>query len=84
MLKIDDFITTTSYYKMGILSVTDVTAIREDKNNTWELYQVNNFYVEVKCRKVSTDNNFKFEMKAFTDVKFLEPYLEKVNINMIV
>jgi hypothetical protein len=78
----NDFITTTPYYKMGVLSVTDVTATREDENNIWELYQVNSFYVEVKCRKENTDNNFKFEMKAFTDVKFLEPYLNDINIEI--
>ena len=44
------------------------------------LYQINNFYVEVKY---DTTNNSILEFQVFINTKLLDPYLEQIDISYI-
>ena len=44
------------------------------------LYQINNFYIEVKY---DTINNCIIEFLLFTNTKLLEPYLKQIDISNI-
>ena len=44
------------------------------------LYQISNFYVEIKYHKL---NNCIAEFQLFTNTKLLEPYLKQIDISYV-
>jgi hypothetical protein len=44
------------------------------------LFQLHGFYVEIFCHKASGTIN---AIRAFEDVRLVEPYLEKINIDSL-
>lgn len=55
-------------------------ASRKLGKDTLFLFQVNNFYVEVYFYEDCEGPGY---MKAFTDSSFLDPYLDKIDINFL-
>ena len=83
MLTLNDYITVSPYYKLAILSVTDVAATVKDEKYQWDLYVVDSFYVEVRYSVGSMKNDYDFKIKAFDDVKSLERYLDSIDLSKI-
>ena len=51
----------------------------EDKDFSYDLHQIDSFYVEVKYRK---PNRTVSGMKAFKNPDLLKPYLDKIDIKL--
>jgi hypothetical protein len=56
-------------------------AKREDENYKYELFQIEGFYIETRCRH---DDPGYDAINTFTTGKFLEPYLVQMKIKNII
>ena len=57
-----------------------IVAHRFENNFKFMLYQVNNFYVELKY---ITRNNIFIELRTFTSTDLLDGYLSSINIDKL-
>ena len=62
-----------------VLEECGIIASRRNIYNKYFLYQINDFYVEVRF----TNKNVVIGLKSFVTTNLLEPYLDKINITGI-
>lgn len=55
-------------------------AVREEGEHTIYLFQLRDFYVEVFCHRSDYSQG---HCRSFTDIGLLEPYLEKISIEVL-
>ena len=58
-----------------------LVADREDRKYKYYLFQLYSFYIELK---VSSPDNIPEELISFADTKFIDPYLETINIEQLI
>ena len=84
MLHIKNYVEASPYYKLSILSVTGVLMSKENESYKWDLYQIDTFYVQVRYSKKMEGNNFRMDIKCFTNSKLLAPYLQLIDVSNII
>jgi hypothetical protein len=66
--------------QLTVLKDYEIIAWLEDKRCKYYLYQINNFYVEVK----TVNGKYHLGIKTFATTTLLKPYLEQIDITGII